>query len=121
MISDRGLASSVVVAGFQTNPYPWYRKAGGMVLSSDREGMPNVLLEALALGTAVASTDCPSGPFELLGEERPECLAPPGDPEALAKAMLSSLDRVPDSAGEILRPFSPEVVTAQVLQLCTGR
>ena len=65
LIAERGLKERVLVAGFRPNPYPWMRAAELLVLSSEREGMPNVLVEALACGTRVVSTDCPSGPREV--------------------------------------------------------
>jgi glycosyltransferase involved in cell wall biosynthesis len=91
MLAERGLTRSVAVAGFQANPYPWMRAAELLVLSSDREGMPNVLVEALACGTRVVSTDCPSGPREVLRGSLARGLVPPGDPQALANALRAAL------------------------------
>jgi glycosyltransferase involved in cell wall biosynthesis len=91
MIRQRGLSGRVTVAGFQPNPYPWMRAAELVVLSSDREGMPNVLVEAVASGTRVVSTDCPSGPREVLRGELARGLVPPGDAVALAGAMHAAL------------------------------
>ena len=107
LISERRLQSGVMIAGFQTNPYPWMRAAELLVLSSDREGMPNVLVEALACGTRVVSTDCPSGPREVLRGPLATGLVPTGDPQALANAMRAALagprpgaDAVPDDFTE---------------------
>jgi glycosyltransferase involved in cell wall biosynthesis len=91
LITQRGLQDRVFVAGFRPNPYPWMRAAELLVLSSDREGMPNVLVEALACGTRVVSTDCPSGPREVMRGELARFLVPPGDAEALAAAMRAAL------------------------------
>jgi glycosyltransferase involved in cell wall biosynthesis len=97
MIRSKGLEGRVLVAGFRKNPYPWMRAAELLVLSSDREGMPNVLVEALACGTRVVSTDCPSGPREVMRGELARYLVPPGNPEALAHAMRTALaDPLPD-------------------------
>ncbi|MGB5080857.1 MAG: glycosyltransferase [Burkholderiales bacterium] len=91
LIRRRGLEGRVIVAGFQANPYPWIAGAKLLVLCSDHEGLPNVIIEALALGTAVISTDCPSGPREILGEALPECLVPVNDAAALAEAIGRAL------------------------------
>lgn len=87
LVGQHGLADRVVIAGFQRNPYPWMRRSELLVLCSDREGMPNVLVEALAAGTRVVSTDCPSGPKEVLRGGLARWLVPCGDAHALAEAM----------------------------------
>lgn len=91
LIAGRRLESRVVVAGFQANPYPWMAAAELLVLCSDHEGLPNVLIEALACGTRVVSTDCPSGPREILAGELARGLVPCGDATLLAAAMRSAL------------------------------
>ena len=90
MIDSRGLADRVFIAGFRLNPYPWIAEADLLVLCSDHEGLPNVLIEALACGTPVVSTDCPSGPREILAAF-PQCLVPCGDVAALAQAISDKL------------------------------
>ncbi|MES9834260.1 MAG: glycosyltransferase [Candidatus Thiodiazotropha sp. DIVDIV] len=84
------------LVGFVDNPYVYLKHAGLFVLSSLWEGSPNVLTEALALGTPSVSTDCPSGPFEVSrgGEVLP--LVPVGDVDRLAEAMLQTLRESPD-------------------------
>ena len=91
MIEERGLGERVLVAGFQSNPYAWMRAAELLVLSSDREGMPNVLVEALACGTRVVSTDCPSGPREVLKGDLARWLVPVDDAPTLAEKMRAAL------------------------------
>lgn len=66
LVKELGIEDKVIFAGFQSNPYPYIKHAKLMVLSSDFEGLPTVILEALALNTPVISTDCPSGPNEML-------------------------------------------------------
>lgn len=117
LIAERGLESSVLVTGAQKNPYPWVKAARCLVLSSEREGMPNVILESLALGVPVASTDCPSGPRELLGSKYPQALAKMNDPVSLADAIEYSLDEEFAESPEILAPFLPACVASKLLSL----
>lgn len=77
--------------GYRVNPLPWIRHADLLVLCSDSEGFGLVLVEAMACGTQVVSTDCPDGPAEVLSEGRYGRLVPMGDAEALAAAMEASL------------------------------
>jgi glycosyltransferase involved in cell wall biosynthesis len=86
-----GISDHVSLPGFNPNPYPYFAKADIFVLSSKWEGLPGALIEALALGTPVVSTDCPSGPREILQNGRYGPLVPPGDPSALAQAILETL------------------------------
>jgi len=117
MIRERQLEDSVIIAGTRKNPYPWVKGAECLLLSSEREGMPNVLLEALALGTPVASTDCPSGPRELLGERHPRALAELNDPTSLAEAVRYALGADFGDCDAILKPFQPSAVTEAILAL----
>lgn len=90
-----GVAAGVALPGFQPNPYPWLARAAVFVLSSIWEGFGNVLAEAMALGVPVVSTDCRSGPRELLADGRYGPLVPVGDAEAMAQAIAAALDRPP--------------------------
>ncbi len=87
-----GLADVVDFPGIISNPYSAMRGASLFVLSSRREGLPTVLIEALACGCPVVSTDCHSGPDEILLDERYGLLSPVGDAAGLAEAMLAALD-----------------------------
>ena len=91
-----GLQGSVSLPGWVKNPYAFMARAALFILSSRHEGFGNVLVEALACGCPAVSTDCPAGPAEIL--EDPALLAPPGDPEALARVMLRTLARPADKA-----------------------
>ena len=110
MIEARGLAGRVAVAGFQHNPFPWIAAADLLVLCSDHEGLPNVVIEALALGVPVVSTDCPSGPREILGASLPACLVPTGDAGALAAAMARALADRPDTSRVDLSRYAKDSV-----------
>jgi glycosyltransferase involved in cell wall biosynthesis len=87
-----GLHGRVRMPGFVDNPAAYMRRATAFVLSSHYEGFGNVIVEALACGTPVVSTDCPHGPREILEGERGGVLVPPADPSALAEALLTVLD-----------------------------
>jgi glycosyltransferase involved in cell wall biosynthesis len=82
----------VSLPGFTANPYAYMARAQLFVLSSLWEGSPNVLTEALALGVPVVSTDCPSGPREILAGGEYGALVPMSDSAALARAIISTLD-----------------------------
>jgi glycosyltransferase involved in cell wall biosynthesis len=88
---ELGIAGRLVMPGFAIDPWPYYASADLFVLSSDWEGLPMVIIEALAAGLPVVSTDCPSGPRELLDEGRFGTLVPTGDEVALARAMEGRL------------------------------
>ncbi|TSB48372.1 glycosyltransferase [Alkalicoccobacillus porphyridii] len=81
--------------GFRSNPYPYMKKAKLFVLSSAWEGFGNVLVEALAMGTPIVSTDCPSGPAEILDDGRYGRLVTVGAENQLAEAMLATLESHP--------------------------
>lgn len=91
LITRLGIAEDVRMPGFQANPHAWLAKADQFVLSSRWEGSPNVLTEALALGIPSVSTDCPSGPREILADGRYGPLVPVDDSDALAAAMEAVL------------------------------
>lgn len=88
---ELGVAGDVALPGFVENPYAWMRKADVFVLSSAWEGFGNVVAEALGLGVPVVTTDCPSGPAEIVGYGRYGSIAPVGDPTALAEAVIETL------------------------------
>ncbi|MBN8998812.1 MAG: glycosyltransferase [Rhizobiales bacterium] len=91
-----GLADSVAMPGFVANPYAILARADGFVMSSRWEGWPNALVESLACGVGAVSTDCESGPREILDGGRLGRLVPVGDAAALAQGMNELLDRPPD-------------------------
>lgn len=105
--------------GFVPNPFALMAGARVFVLCSRWEGLPTVLVEALACGTPVVSTDCPSGPAEILGDGRYGLLTPPGDARALAAGILKSLRRPPPTHSLKSRAlqFSVERILPQYLDV----
>jgi glycosyltransferase involved in cell wall biosynthesis len=118
LAEELGVAEDVSLPGFRENAMAYMARAGLFVLSSEWEGLPTVLIEALAAGAQVVSTDCPSGPREILQEGRLGALVPVGDVAALADAMLRALDEpaapVPVHA---LAPFTRDVAVDHYLRL----
>ncbi|MUG92018.1 glycosyltransferase [Scytonema sp. UIC 10036] len=92
MIHRLGIADDVSLPGFVENPYAYMFNASAFILSSRWEGLPTVLIEAMACGCPVISTDCPSGPKEILEDGKYGCLVSVGDATEMFKAMLKVLD-----------------------------
>lgn len=86
-----GISASVVFAGVVANPFCHFAHAQVFVLSSRSEGFPNVLLQALACGANVVSTNCETGPSEILASPEQGLLVPVADPRAMADAILRQL------------------------------
>ncbi|MEI6124991.1 MAG: glycosyltransferase [Pseudomonadota bacterium] len=82
-----GIEEKIRWLGFQKNPFPFIRAADCFALSSSWEGLPTVIIEAMACGTPVVSTLCPYGPAELIEDGRTGLLVPVEDAEKLAEAL----------------------------------
>ncbi|MEO7277720.1 MAG: glycosyltransferase [Sphingomicrobium sp.] len=121
-IARLGLGGRVAMPGFTRDPWPFYKSADLFVLSSDYEGFGNVIVEALAADLPVVSTDCPSGPAEILGGGKYGALTPCGDVEALAAAIDHALTQ-PPPAGMAQRAaeFSPDRAARAYRDLLFGR
>jgi glycosyltransferase involved in cell wall biosynthesis len=92
LIKELELEKDIALPGYLQNPFAYMSKAAVFVLSSIYEGLPNVLIEAMAAGTPVVSTDCPSGPAEILSNGKYGELIPVGDSEKMAAAIMRALD-----------------------------
>lgn len=122
LVHELGIADWVALPGFIENPYPYMRRAAVMVLSSLFEGFPNVLLEAMACGCSVVSTDCPSGPVEIIADARYGRLVSVGNVQAMAQAILDTLEHPSNPADlqERVQAFAPEIIAEQYLAVLRG-
>jgi glycosyltransferase involved in cell wall biosynthesis len=87
LAEELGVGDDVLLPGFVDNPFKYMAKASVFVLSSRFEGLPGVLIQAMATGCPVVSTDCPSGPREILKNGQYGPLVPVGKPKALAEGI----------------------------------
>ena len=112
------ISEYVSMPGFVENPFPYMVQASLFVLPSRWEGLPTALIEALCLGTPIVSTDCPSGPAEILEQAKWGYLVPVDDPEALASAILRTLNKSRKAVPpEAWRRFTEEESVKQYIKL----
>ncbi len=119
LVQELGIEDDVSLPGFVENPFNYMKQASVFALSSRWEGLPTVLIEAMALGTPVVSTDCPSGPQEILEGGKWGMLVPPGNPKELARAVLAALRKSMSTSARVT-PFTVEYATARYLELLKG-
>lgn len=119
LAGELSISEHIWLPGFRDNPWSFMARAAALVCSSDYEGLPNVLIEALALNLPIIATDCPSGTSEILGGRRYGLLTPPGDEEALAAAMLRVLaeDGPQFDCEQAVARFQPEKIADQYLNV----
>ncbi len=117
LVKQLGLQNDVCMPGFVDNPYKYMKHSSVFVLSSRWEGFGNVLAEAIALGLPVVSTDCPSGPAEILEGGKWGRLVPVGTPEALANAILEALNDERGKGAERAKEFSLDRIVDQYVAL----
>lgn len=122
LVKYMNLQEDVSLPGFEENPYKYMKRASVFVLSSVGEGFANVLAEAIALGTSVVSTNCPSGPAEILDNGRYGLLVDVGNPRQLAEAILKVLDNPLDRNVLMQRgmEFSLDRIVEQYIALFEG-
>lgn len=126
IISALKLNDKVDMPGQLLNPYPLLCRADTFVLSSGYEGLPNALIEAIACGVQVISTDCPGGSREILLNGKLGELVPVNDAPALAEAMLKSLQKriPPEELKRSASRFDAEEIASTyfslVKKICNG-
>lgn len=97
LIHEKGLDCNIQLLGFISNPLPWIKGAKFIVHSAKFEGLPTVLIEALLMKKLIISTDCPTGPREILDHGKAGILTPVGDTEEMAKAIVSVVNNYEDN------------------------
>lgn len=117
MIKIRGLEDKIIITGFKRNPYPYIKNAKCLILSSEREGLPTVLIESLILDTPVVSTNCISGPSEILIGNFAKYLAKVNDPEDLAEKIEKLLIDKPLIKEENIIQFKEEIILDNYIKL----
>lgn len=118
LVEQLGIQDRVCLRGFVQNPYAYMARSSFFVLSSKWEGLPTVLIEAIACELPVISTRCPSGPEEILKDGLYGRLVPVGDIQRMAEAIQDGIDgKIPRAPKESWEPFTLENAVNQYLQL----
>lgn len=118
LVRELDIEDDVAMPGFVSNPYPYMARADVYAMSSRWEGLPTVLIEALYCRALIVSTDCPSGPNEILTAGNTGRLVPMSDPPALAAAVGDALDgRIQPPTEASWKPYSLETVVDHYLAL----
>ena len=108
LINKFNLKGKVEIFGFRSNPYPYIKNAKLLILSSGREGLPTVLVEALVLETPIVSTNCVSGPSEILTGALNTYLAKVNDSNDLADKISLALESYPNIDATMIEKFKEE-------------
>lgn len=120
-IHHLGLQDVVDMPGFQPNPFGWMAACSVYVLSSRYEGFPNSLVQAMACGAKIVSTDCPTGPVEILEDGKWGRLVPVGDVEVLAESLIAAIGTsdLPDTQRRV-ENFRADHIVEMYLAVCNA-
>ena len=120
-VETPGIADDISLPGWVENPYSYVMHTDALVLSSNWEGLPTVLIEALYCQTNIISTDCPSGPQEVLAKGKYGQIVPMNDADALADAMEKALTgNAPRPTKESYAPYEMDTVVKQYVNIMLG-
>ncbi len=117
MIHALNLEDKVIFKGFVENPYPWIKKAKALILSSNHEALSSVLVESLILNTQVVSTNCPTGPSEILEGDLSQFLSPVDDAVKLASNIKKAIDCPIEITNKYYDKFNGKEIAKQYLSL----
>jgi glycosyltransferase involved in cell wall biosynthesis len=121
LIKELNLEEQVLLIGFKANPFPLIKHAKLFVLSSDFEGFGMVLVESLFLNTPIVSTNCPTGPSEIMQGELANYLVPIRDINALAKKIYEAFTNPPKIEAKFLEQFDAHNIAKKYLSLKENR
>ena len=121
MIRKLKIEDKIIFKGFVENPYPWIKKAKALVLSSNHEGLANVLVESLILKTQVVSTNCPTGPAEILEDDLSQFLSPVGDVEGLSANIKRAINSPIEITSRHIEKFNSKDIASQYIELCINK
>jgi glycosyltransferase involved in cell wall biosynthesis len=110
------IENKIIIKSFIKNPYPYIKNAKLLVLSSEREGLPRVLVEALILKTPIVSTNCQTGPKEILIDELSKFLASVNDPNDLAEKIKLALNNYPQISEKYIAKFDKFIIKKKYLE-----
>lgn len=123
LVKSYNLEKEIVFLGLQLNPYVWMKNAKFFVHSSHYEGLPTVVIEGLITNGMVISSDCPTGPREILEDGKVGILFPVGDRNGLAKVILKVLnnedlvEKYREEAKKRIEDFSKERMKKEIIEL----
>ena len=120
-IKEMNLEDKILLLGMKKNPYPWIKNAKILIHSSKTEGLPTVLIEALILKKMIISTNCPTGPKEILGNGKYGSLVDIGDYRAMADEIYNLLsenskkrNQYIENISEAIQRFDEKIIIKQI-------
>lgn len=117
IIQNCDYPNEIALVGFQKNPYAWMNQSEIFVLSSLTEGLPTVLIEAMSVGCKVISTDCPSGPKEIILSSQTGVLVPNNNLKILVNEILNALDSKEIETKPNLKIFEKNIILSKYLEI----
>lgn len=116
MVAESGQGDRIHLPGFKENPYPWMRRSSAMVMTSDWEALPTVLVEGILAGARVVSADCDFGPREILTGEYGRFLVAPDDIDGYVDAINGALCSYPQVSNDFARKYDARCIALKYIE-----